>query len=280
VRAILYVIVCVSLWGLIPVVSKTGQIDLDNHQFLFWSSLISFLAYLPFFLFKRKSYGFIDFTKMVALGFLGTYLYYIFLYYGYSHAKGLEVLVLQYSWPLFIILLSVILLKEKLNLRRWISAFLGFLAVILIISHGNFKNIYLQSFKVDLIVIIAAIVFALFSVLSKNVSYDPYTLLTVYFLTATVFSFASMLIFSKFSFPTSRTLLPILINGIFVNGYSYLFWILALRFSEASFIAPFVFLTPVFSTIYLVLFFGERLSPIYGLSLSLIIISGLINQKR
>ncbi len=217
---------------------------------------------------------------MAGLGFLGTYLYYIFLYYGYSHARGLEVLVLQYSWPLFIILLSIILLKERLDLNRWISGFLGFFAVILVITHGNFKNIYLKSYRVDLMVLFAAFIFALFSVLSKNVSYKPYTLLTVYFLTATVFSFLSMMLFSKFELPPTGTILPILLNGLFVNGYSYLFWILALRNADASFIAPFVFLTPIFSTLYLVLFFGERLSPVYGLSLSLIIISGLINQRK
>ncbi len=279
-RAVLYVLICVSLWGLIPVVSKTGQIGLDHHQFLFWSSLVSFLAYVPFIFNRGKSYTINDYLKMAGLGFLGTYLYYILLYYGYSHAKGLEVLVLQYSWPLFIILLSIILLKENLNLRRWISGFLGFMAVILVITHGNFKNIYLESYRVDLIVLFAAFIFALFSVLSKNVSYEPYTLLTVYFLTATLFSFLSMMIFSKFALPPTGTIFPILINGLFVNGYSYLFWILALRNADASFLAPFVFLTPIFSALYLVLFFGERLSLVYGLSLSLIIISGLINQRK
>ena len=40
----LYVLICVSLWGLIPVVARIGQSQLDNHQFLFWSSLVSFLV--------------------------------------------------------------------------------------------------------------------------------------------------------------------------------------------------------------------------------------------
>jgi len=34
-RTVIYVLICVGLWALIPVVSKLGQINLDNPQFLF-----------------------------------------------------------------------------------------------------------------------------------------------------------------------------------------------------------------------------------------------------
>ena len=43
-RGTLFVLICVMLWGLIPVVARLGQSNLDNHQFLFWSSLVSFLV--------------------------------------------------------------------------------------------------------------------------------------------------------------------------------------------------------------------------------------------
>ena len=45
-QGILYAMVCVALWALIPVVSKSGQSTLNHHQFLFWSSVFSFLMVL------------------------------------------------------------------------------------------------------------------------------------------------------------------------------------------------------------------------------------------
>ncbi len=280
--AFLLVLICVSLWALIPVVSKIGQITLDNHQFLFWSSLVSTVG-LSIPLFFRwdvlKKYGFRDYAYMVFLGFLGTYFYYILLYYAYAKTRGIEVLILQYSWPLFTMLLSVLVLKESLNLQRIVAGFLGFLAVIIVITGGKPGSFYLSSVKVDLVVVFAAFVFALFSVLSKGVRYDPYVLNFVYFGSATVFSFISMLVFSGFAIPEGITWIPVLVNGLLVNGYSYLFWILALKRADASYVAPFVFITPVLSTFYLVVFMRERVSPVYGVGVSLLILSGLLNSK-
>ena len=269
------------LWALIPVVLKTGQNSLDNHQFLFYSSLVSFLlfALLSFFTKSYKTFkklNVITWAKTVFLGFLGTYLYYILLYFGYKNAKGLEVLVLQYSWPIFIVLLSTVLLKEKLTKKKILSIVIGFLGVIFMLTKGNFAQIHLNNIKVDILVIFGAFAFALFSVLSKKVTIDAYTLNTIYFFTATICSFISMLTFSSFKLPNTHSLLPIIINGLFVNGISYLFWIKALKYAPASFVAPFVFLTPIVSSLYLVLFFGEIFLSIYLVGMILVIIGGVI----
>lgn len=284
-KAISYTLICVALWALIPVVSKLGQANLDNHQFLFWSSAVSFIAFLVttvavgqskiFFTYKTR-----DWFNAAFLGFLGTYLYYILLYFGYANAQGLEVLVLQYSWPIFIVLLSVLILKEKLTLKRALAVLFGFLGVVLVLTKGNFTQIRLDNYFVDILVLIAALTFGLFSVLSKKVHLEPYTMITVYFLTATVASFVSMLWLSDFSLPTKDALIPILVNGLLVNGFSYIFWIKALKQAEASFVAPFVFLTPVLAALYLIIFFREPLLPVYGLGLLAVIIGGLLNREK
>jgi len=284
-KAVLYILVCVVLWALIPVVSKLGQANLDNHQFLFWSSLISFSAFLFATVAVKQSKTFLtykarDWFNAVFLGFLGTYLYYILLYFGYANAQGLEVLVLQYSWPIFIVLLSIFILKEKLTFRRVLAVLFGFIGVILVLTKGNFAQIHLDNYFVDILVIVAAFIFGLFSVLSKKVRLEPYTMITIFFLTATIASFISMLWLSGFSFPTKDALIPILVNGLFVNGFSYIFWIKALKEAEASFVAPFVFLTPVLSALYLILFFREPLLPVYGLGLLAVIIGGLLNREE
>ena len=105
---------------MIPVVARLGQLSLDNHQFLFWSSLVSFLvlflnAALSGEAKEVRSYSLKDWAFIMFLGLLGTYFYYLFLYLGYAQAKGLEVLVVQYTWPILIVLLSLVILKETSN---------------------------------------------------------------------------------------------------------------------------------------------------------------------
>ena len=284
-KAIIYVLICVGLWALIPVVSKLGQTNLDHHQFLFWSSVLSLIALLFAAVAKKKVNNFFkykihDWLYIVFLGFLGTYLYYILLYFGYAQAQGIEVLVLQYSWPIFIVILSIFILKEKFTWKKLLTIIFGFSGVLLVMTKGNFTQIHLENFWVDILVILAAITFASFSVLNKKVQFEPYTMITIFFLTATVASYISMILLSDFSLPYKETAIPIAINGIFINGYSYIFWIKALQESDASFVAPFVFLTPVISIFYLIIFFQESFLPIYVIGLLAVIIGGLLNISK
>jgi drug/metabolite transporter (DMT)-like permease len=283
VKGTIFVLICVALWALIPVVAKTGQSTLDNHQFLFWSSLVSLIvlsvsATLRGNIREVKSYSLKEWGYLSFLGLLGTYIYYLFLYLGYSRASGMEVLVIQYTWPIMILVLSVFILKERFNARKVIAIILGFLGVLLVLSKGAVSEIELNNPRVIILVAIGAFCFALFSVLSKNIKRASLAVTSIYFLAATVASFLSMLYFSEFALPSSVELFPVLLNGVLVNGLSYMFWLSALKSAEASYLAPFVYITPILSAIYLILFFDEPMLTVYGVGLACVIAGGLVNS--
>lgn len=279
-KAIMYILSCVILWAFIPVVSRFGQQNLDNYQFLFWSSILSLVVLFLTSIFYGKwqvikNYSTKDFLIAIGLGFLGAFLYYLLLYFGYAHAKGLEVLAIQYTWPIFIVIFSTIFLKEKLNIQNLIAIILGFSGVLMVLTKGDFSQVYLDNLAVDFIVLLAASVFGLFSVLSKKFNFESITATTLFFLSATAFSFIAMLIFSEFAMPTKSSLIPILGNGILINGFSYVLWLKGLSYAKASFVAPFVFLTPILAAILIVVFFQEAFLPIYLLGLALVVGGGL-----
>jgi len=59
---------------------------------------------------------------------------------------------------------------------------------------------------------------------------------------------------------------------------SYVFWILALRAANASYLAAFVYLTPILSAAYLILVFAEPMRPVYAAGLALVLAGGLLNS--
>ncbi|WP_236631583.1 DMT family transporter [Endozoicomonas numazuensis] len=284
-KGTLCALLCVSLWAVIPVVSKLGQTTLDHHQFLFWSSLFSFvmvagLCFVTGSLKHLRNYSVKDWGQSTVLGLLGTYLYFLLLYKGYAGGKGMEVLIVQYTWPIFVALLSVVILRETLNGRKILSLLLGFAAIILILTKGQLQALSLNDSSLLLWVMAGAICFALFSVFSKRIKLEANSLMLVFFGVATLASFISMLVFSEFILPDSRSLLIVIISGVLVNGLSDVLWLWALRRTEASFLAPFIFLTPLLSTLYMLLIFSEQFLPVYGVSLVLIIFAGVINTCR
>jgi len=282
-KALLFIFACIVLWSFIPVVSRLGQQNLDNYQFLFWSSILSFIVLLASTIFTGKVQSLKNYNRnqiftALGLGFLGTFLYYLLLYFGYANAKGLEVLVIQYTWPIFIVFFSFLFLKEKITSRNILAIILGFLGVVIVLTKGNFESVHLSNLSTDFIVLLAAAVFGLFSVLSKKVNFEPFSATLLFFLSATIFSFFAMLFFSIFAIPTTNELIPILGNGILINGFSYILWLRGLSFAIASFLAPFVFLTPILAAILIVLFFQEVFLPVYILGLILVISAGLVSK--
>lgn len=282
-KSFFFVLLCIICWAFIPVVSKFGQVNLDNYQFLFWSNLFSAITLLGCtIIFKRLkeffSYSLSQIIISLFLGFLGTCLYYLLLYFAYAYAKGLEVLTLQYTWPIFVTIFSILILKEKVAPKTLIATLVGFCGIVIIISKGNPQNINLGDIHLNLLVILAASIFGLFSVLSKKFNYEPITFTTYCYISGILFSFIALNIFSKFVLPSPHSLSLIAINGVLINGFSYIFWILALKYGEASFVAPFVFLTPVIAAFLIVIFWGEPVLPIYFVGFVLVILGGLLSK--
>ncbi|QKF65930.1 EamA/RhaT family transporter [Arcobacter venerupis] len=281
---IIYIVLCILLWALIPSFAKFVQSGLDHYQYLFYSSIISFLSIFIVSLFERNLKEVLSYSKKIflilfGLGFLD-FIFYLFLYFGYKHANGLEVLVIQYMWPIFIVFLSLIILKEDFTKRKLFSIIFGFFGVSLVITKGDFASLDFSQIDVLLVVMSGTIAFALFSVLSKKVTINPTNAVMIYFFSAIIYSTITVETYSSFILPSGKDWIIILINGALINGISYLFWIKGLQIFDASKVAPFIFITPILSAFFLILFFNETILPIYFLGLFFVILSGLINSLK
>lgn len=94
------------------------------------------------------------------------YLRGIFLFLSYTtHFMGLaslplaDIAAIKFSAPLFITLLSVVLLREKVELYRWFAVFVGFIGVLFIVRPGS------PTFNVGSIFILTSTLFYVFAVM-------------------------------------------------------------------------------------------------------------------
>jgi len=276
----LYLFLCILLWAAIPVVSKNILLEIDFLQMLFYSSIISLITLTFVLIFRRKNlqlyskraYGYLAF-----LGFLGAYLYYIFLYAAFSLTTAQEGFILAYTWPILVLLLAFMILREKITLRKIIAISLGFFGIVIIFTHGNLNELEITNVLGDALALLGAFIFALFSILGKRVNYDRVVAAFIYFLVASIFSFITMLAFSNFVVPSSTTLIYLLLNGILINGLTYIWWFKALENLETHIVSTTLYLTPFISLLYISLFLPEQImvSSIIGL---VIIVAGIFLQ--
>jgi drug/metabolite transporter (DMT)-like permease len=85
---------------------------------------------------------------------------------------------------------------------------------------------------------------------------------------------------SEFIIPDPESMVIIIINGMLINGLSYILWIYALSVEEASKIAPLVYISPVLSIIWAAIVFGDHITVTNIVAIALVIISGLLVLKE
>jgi len=275
-----YLIICILLWAAIPVVTKNILDSMDVPQMLFYTSFTSLLTLSLFSLLHRvnwKRYDSLDYIHMAFLGFLGAYLYYIFLYGALSMTTAQEGFILAYTWPILVLVLAFLILRERITVRKVIAILLSFSGIIIITTRGNMENIQLTNLFGDLLAIGGAFVFALFSILGKKSQYDRIIAAFVYFLVATISSFLTMLLVSRLIIPSLSDLAYLLFNGILINGLTYIWWFKALDNLETHVVSTTLYLTPFISLVYIYAFLHEEimLSSIVGL---IVIVAGIFLQ--
>ncbi|SFU38794.1 DMT family transporter [Xenorhabdus koppenhoeferi] len=280
-KYIIYAFSCVFIWSFIPSIARFGQKEMDHFQYLFWSNVLSVLAVFVVALIMGRSWKqllYIPFPVMIKVSILGALdcFFYLLLYYGYSIENGVAVLVIQYSWPLMIIGLSFFIFKERLSIRQMIGIAIGFMAVVITFTKGNITEIAVEHPQALLLVFSGAFCFALMSVLSRQFAIDPYLSTFWMFAFSTLVSAVFVLAFSSINLSVGDSLIPTLLNGIILNGVSYIIWFKAMSSPDSHKIASILFLSPILSMMWIILFFGDAFVPAYIIGLGLVIISGML----
>ncbi len=283
IKSYFYLGLCILLWASIPVVSKKILVEINNFQMLFYSTVLSFLVVGVILLLQKKTqimknYRLMDYLVMGFLGFLGTYLYFVLLYGAFTLTAASEGFILAYTWPILVLALAFIILKEKVTLKKVISIFISFFGIVIIVTHGKITSVAFTNIIGDILALSGAFVFALFSVLGKKYNFDKTVSAFIYFCSALIFITLTVSFFSPVNIPSIKILPWLLYNGIFVNGITYIFWFKALEHGDTEIISNILYLTPFLSLIYISIFLDEKilLSSLLGL---IVIVSGIIIQS-
>jgi drug/metabolite transporter (DMT)-like permease len=259
-RALVWMAPCIAAWSLIPLLaSHTG--GLDSHQYLFASSSVSAVtlalcaAVAERGRQRRRHFTSADLARLTALAALGAFGYYALLYAAYAPCphpcgsdKPLIIIVAQYTWPAFAVVWSAILLRDRVNVRIFLSLAIGILAVW-VGAHTGAPSSFAAA-KLPF-VLLAAAMFGLYSVLMKKFDYEPLPSLAWTFGAATLMAWVAMMVMSA---PIQRldptAIRSVVINGTVVNGLSYVWWQRALRAAPVTFVAPWITLIPLLAAVF------------------------------
>jgi drug/metabolite transporter (DMT)-like permease len=196
----------------------------------------------------------------------------MFVTYSFVTIPLAEAYCIVFLIPVFITILSVIVLREEVSLERWGLMLLSFAAVLLVVRPG-FRELELG----HLTALGCALCAALATTLTRMISGTErrLSLFLAPGLYTLVFNVV-MLTILGYKAPDLSDLLMLLAAGL-LGGFGYLFQITALAYAPANRVAPMQYTQMVWALILGAVFFAEVPDALALIGLAILIIAGIAN---
>ncbi len=282
-KSYLYAISTVFIWATMAAMVKKMLFDIPNLQTLSVSSVFAFL-FLWIVNIKTgtiklmKNYTIKEYGVMSGLGFVGLFLYSALYYYGLSQLSSQEACILNYLWPIMLVLFSCIILKEKLTVMKIVAMGCSFLGIV-ILSMGNGDATGGNTWIGMVSCIVAAACYGLFSVLNKKADMNQNITMMVIWLTVAVCAGILGIMTETWVPIKGVQWIGMLWLGVVIDAVAYLLWALALKGTEnTAAIANLAYLTPFLSLIISAIFLKEAIE-LRAVAALVFIIGGILLQS-
>ncbi|MCX6232480.1 MAG: DMT family transporter [Bacteroidetes bacterium] len=283
-KAYLFAILSVLCWSTVATAFKLALQHCDFLQLLFLSSLVSCIVLFVILLFQRKLYLLKTLKPdslmlSLLLGFLNPFLYYTILFKAYSILPAQEAMTLNYTWPVMLVLMAIPLLKQKLTLKSSIAVLLSFAGIFIISSKGHPMSFSFSNASGDALAVGSSVIWALFWLFNVKDRKDGVIKLFLNFLSGSIFSAILMFIFSDFSKFSIISLPPIIYIGIFEMSVTFVFWLMALKYTVSTDkVSQLIFLSPFLSLVFIHFIVGESIAISTFIGLIFITLGIIIQQ--
>lgn len=279
----IYAILTVFIWSTLAATAKMLLADIPNLETLAVSSIFSFVFLLVINIIngsirELKKYSIKDYAIMAGLGFLGLFMYSALYYYGLAQLTSQEACILNYLWPIMLVIFSSIILKEKITVTKGLAMFCSFLGII-ILSTGSGSTATGNATAGMISCIVAAACYGLFSVLNKKADYNQNIAMMVIWFVVAICSAILGLMTEEWKPIEGTQWLGMLWLGVVIDAVAYLLWALALKGDEnTAKIANLAYLTPFLSLVVSAVVLKEKITMRAVIAL-IFIVGGILLQS-
>lgn len=244
---------------------------------LFW--LISFFG-------PKEKIAKEDFPRIVAAAFFGVAFNMLTFFKGLSYTSPIMGAVLMVTTPMIVLVLSAFMMKERMENRKILGIFLGLAGTVALILYGKSLVNATNATLGNILVFVNAISYGFYLIIVKKLmdKYNAFTFVKWIY----TFGFLMVLPFgwNEFQAVDLATLpMDIIYKVVFVVIFStfltYLLNLISMRELKPTTVAVFIYLQPLFATIFAISLGKDDLSLVKILSAVLIFIGVyLVTQKK
>ena len=227
-----------------------------------------------------------DFPRIIAAAFFGVALNMLTFFKGLSFTSPISAAVIMVTTPIIVLILSAIIMKEKMIKRKIFGILLGLFGTGFLILYGRSIGNAANAPLGNLLVFINAVSYAFYLILVKKLM-DKYNAFTF---VKWIYTFGLLMVlpfgwseYQEIQWATIPTyiLWEIVFVVLFTTFFTYLFNLVSMRELKPTTVAVFIYLQPLFATIFAISVGKDELTFVKIVSAVLIFVGVyLVTQKR
>lgn len=196
----------------------------------------------------------------------------------YEYIPASQAVILHYTYPLMMLLLSWLLFREKSDWWAFCCVVLGFVGVFVLVSAGGGVGDLRLSIGVA-VALGTAFSFALFCVLIKHASFSVTPGMFLMNLFGMLFLLCLLPLYPMQWSISGTDMLLMAYLGIFPTAVAFILWNRALRMIPTSRSSNCALLVPILSLVCITLVLKERIGPMQALGMAIVLVSVFLNVR-
>ncbi|SDR27206.1 DMT family transporter [Pseudovibrio sp. Tun.PSC04-5.I4] len=270
----------VLMWALL---GPLGALSGDVPPFLLNALCFGISATLAMGRIATTSKGFAVLRQPIRVwvfGTAGVFGYHAFYFIGLRNAPPVEANLLNYLWPVLIVLFSALLPGEKLKWNHLVGVGLGLFGAGLLVAGGGGLSFGGGNTIGYLSALAAALTWSSYSVLSRRLGNVPTEAVAGFCLVTAILSVVFHLVFEETIWPQNTVQWSAIVGmGLLPLGLSFFTWDIGMKFGDIQVLGASAYAAPLLSTGLLILFGFGTLTTTVMLACALIFIGAVIAAK-
>jgi drug/metabolite transporter (DMT)-like permease len=212
-----------------------------------------------------------------ALGIYGLFGYHFFYFTALRLAPPVEANLVNYLWPLLIVVLSAFLPGERLKPHHVVGALLGLAGAGLAVTRGAGLDVRGEHVPGYAAALVCALVWSSYSVLSRRFGSQPTDTVVGFCAASAVLSAICHLLFEETVWPSGLAgWAAVVALGVLPTGLAFYVWDLGVKRGDIQVLGALSYATPVASTLLLVALGLGQSSAALWIALALVVVGALI----
>ena len=284
-KAYLFAGTAVLMWSTVGTAFKLTLAHLSPMQMLLYAAFTSIIVLFLILTYQKKLNILWASTKPELIrsalnALLNPFLFYVVLFYSYDMLLTQEAMVINFTWPLPLTLLSILILKQRINWKSIVAMFISFFGVVIIATKGNFSSLKFENPAGVSLALASTVIWSFFWIINMRDRRDEVIKLFLNFFFGIFYILITVLLTEQIQVPEWQPVVGVIYIGVFEMGVAYVFWLKGLQLSATTTkVSNLLFIAPFISLILINIFVGEPLlwTTLAGL---IFIITGITLQRK